>query len=80
MGKSANTRGQEGGELTAPFAKVVKEIGSGMDTELVVRLDKVANNRWPHAMAKPTRTREFLPASPDYIRLKDASREGAGGV
>merc|ERR1712224_478869 len=40
-------------ELTAPFAKVVKEIGSRMDTGLVVRLDKVATNRGPHAMAKP---------------------------
>ena len=32
------------------------------------------------AMTNPTRTRELLPASPDYIGLKDASRDGAGGV
>ena len=31
------------------------------------------------AMTKPTRARELLPASPDYIGLKDASRDGAGG-
>ena len=32
------------------------------------------------AMKKPTKARELLPASPDYIGLKDASRDGAGGV
>ena len=32
------------------------------------------------AMTKPTSARELLPASPDYVGLKDASRDGAGGV
>ena len=32
------------------------------------------------AMKKPTKARELLPASPDFIGLKDASRDGAGGV
>ena len=32
------------------------------------------------AMTKPTRARELLPASPDYVGLKDSSRDGAGGV
>ena len=31
------------------------------------------------AMTKPTRARELLPASPDYVGLKDASRDGAHG-
>ena len=33
-----------------------------------------------NAMSEPTRARELLPASPDYVGLKDASRDGAGGV
>ena len=32
------------------------------------------------AMREPTKARELLPASPDYVGLKDASRDGAGGV
>ena len=32
------------------------------------------------AMSEPTRAQELLPASPDYVGLKDASRDGAGGV
>ena len=33
-----------------------------------------------NAMSEPTLARELLPASPDYVGLKDASRDGAGGV
>ena len=32
------------------------------------------------AMTKPTRARELLPASPDYVGLMDASRDRTGGV